>query len=58
MWWSWGFGSDPCSSGVRCEEGVGISDEVGTVVCVFMVVECEEMVFRVDLHPIATWCGQ
>jgi len=52
VWWSWGFGSDPCSSGVGCvEEGVGVGDEVGTVVRVFMVVEYKEAVFRVDLCP-------
>jgi hypothetical protein len=51
VWWSRGFGSDPCSSSVGCVEGVGIGDEVGTVVRVFMVVDCKEAVFRVDLRP-------
>ena len=56
VWWSRGFGWVPCSSAVGCvKEGVGVGDEVGTVVRVFMVVECKEAVFRVDLRPAVTF---
>ena len=55
VWWSRGFGSVPCSSAVGCvEEDFVVGDEVGTIVRVFMVVECKEAVFRVDLRLAVT----
>ena len=65
VWWSWGFGLVPCSSGVGyVEEGLGVGDEVGTVVRVFMVVERKGrgvqggFAFSFNLCCwIATWYG-
>jgi hypothetical protein len=50
-----GSGWVPSLSGISCVEGVGVSDEVGTVVRVFMMVEYKEVVFRVDLRPAVTF---